>query len=120
MKLCPEFIVGKKETHSKIGLYIPGGTAPLFSTILMLAVPANLAGCEEILLCTPPDKNGAINPAILYTAQLCGVTKIAKIGGIQAIAAMTFGTESISKYIRFLDQEISLSRLLSNWLPNMV
>lgn len=87
----------EKRPIQKIGLYIPGGTAPLFSTILMLAVPANLAGCEEILLCTPPDKNGAINPAILYTAQLCGVTKIAKIGGIQAIAAMTFGTESISK-----------------------
>lgn len=79
----------------KVGLYIPGGSAPLFSTILMLAVPAQLAGCKEITLCTPPDQNGAINPAILYTAQLVGVTKVFKVGGAQAIAAMTFGTESI-------------------------
>ena len=79
----------------KVGLYIPGGTAPLFSTVLMLAIPANIAGCKEIILCTPPDKNGKINPAILYTATLCGVTKIFKIGGIQAIGVMTFGTESV-------------------------
>ncbi|RZJ42434.1 MAG: histidinol dehydrogenase, partial [Chryseobacterium sp.] len=79
----------------KVGIYIPGGTAPLFSTVLMLAIPAQLAGCKEIILCTPPDKNGEINPAILYTAQLCGITKIFKIGGAQAIAAMTFGTETI-------------------------
>ncbi len=79
----------------KVGIYIPGGTAPLFSTVLMLAIPAQLAGCKEIILCTPPDKNGNINPAILYTAKLCGVTKIFKIGGAQAIAAMTLGTESI-------------------------
>ncbi|GAA5088149.1 histidinol dehydrogenase [Chryseobacterium ginsengisoli] len=81
----------------KVGIYIPGGTAPLFSTVLMLAIPAQLAGCKEIILCTPPDKNGNINPAILYTAKLCGVTKIFKTGGAQAIAAMTFGTESIPK-----------------------
>ncbi len=87
----------EKRPIQKIGLYIPGGTAPLFSTVLMLAVPANLAGCNEIVLCSPPDKNGNINPAILYAAHLCGVTKILKIGGIQAIAAMTFGTESIPK-----------------------
>ncbi|MCD1117235.1 histidinol dehydrogenase [Chryseobacterium turcicum] len=79
----------------KVGIYIPGGTAPLFSTVLMLAIPAQLAGCSEIILCTPPDKNGNINPAILYTAKLCGITKIFKTGGAQAIAAMTFGTESI-------------------------
>jgi histidinol dehydrogenase len=79
----------------KVGIYIPSGTAPLFSTVLMLAIPAQLAGCKEIVLCTPPDKNGEINPAILYTAQLCGITKIFKIGGAQAIAAMTFGTEKI-------------------------
>ena len=79
----------------KVGIYIPGGTAPLFSTVLMLAIPAQIAGCREIILCTPPDKNGNINPAILYTAQLCGITKIFKIGGAQAIAAMTFGTETI-------------------------
>ncbi len=79
----------------KVGIYIPGGTAPLFSTVLMLAIPAKLAGCKEIILCTPPDKNGNINAAILYTAKLCGVTKVFKTGGAQAIAAMTLGTESI-------------------------
>ncbi len=87
----------EKRPIQKIGLYIPGGTAPLFSTVLMLAVPANIAGCSEIVLCSPPDKSGNINPAILYAADLCGVTKILKVGGIQAIAAMTFGTESIPK-----------------------
>ncbi len=85
----------EKRPIQKVGLYIPGGTAPLFSTILMLAVPATLAGCKEIVLCSPPNKEGKINPAILYTANLCGVTKICKVGGIQAIAAMTFGTEKI-------------------------
>jgi histidinol dehydrogenase len=79
----------------KIGIYIPGGTAPLFSTVLMLAIPAQLAGCKEIILCSPPDKNGNISPAILYVAQLCGVSKIFKVGGAQAIAAMTLGTENI-------------------------
>jgi histidinol dehydrogenase len=87
----------EKRPIQKIGLYIPGGTAPLFSTVLMLAVPANIAGCNEIVLCSPPDKKGNINPAILYAANLCGVTKILKVGGIQAIAAMTFGTKSIPK-----------------------
>ncbi|WP_299242357.1 histidinol dehydrogenase [uncultured Aquimarina sp.] len=85
----------EKRPIQKVGLYIPGGTAPLFSTILMLAVPANIAGCKEIVLCSPPDIDGKINPAILYTANLCGVTKIFKVGGIQAIAGMTFGTQSI-------------------------
>ncbi|TRX00011.1 histidinol dehydrogenase [Flavobacterium gawalongense] len=87
----------EKRPIQKIGLYIPGGTAPLFSTVLMLAVPAKIAGCNEIVLCSPPDKNGTINPAILYAANLCGVTKILKVGGIQAIAGMTFGTETIPK-----------------------
>ncbi|WP_426091179.1 histidinol dehydrogenase [Flavobacterium sp. DSR3-2] len=87
----------EKRPIQKIGLYIPGGTAPLFSTVLMLAVPAEIAGCNEIVLCSPPDKNGNINPAILYAADLCGVTKILKVGGIQAIAGMTFGTETIPK-----------------------
>lgn len=87
----------EKRPIQKVGLYIPGGSAPLFSTILMLAVPANIAGCKEIVLCTPPNKEGKVNPAILYTANLCGVTKIFKVGGIQAIAGMTFGTESIPK-----------------------
>jgi histidinol dehydrogenase len=85
----------KNVAIEKVGLYIPGGTAPLFSTILMLAIPAKIAGCKEIILCTPPDKNGTINPAILYTASLVGVTKIFKVGGAQAIAAMAYGTESV-------------------------
>ena len=85
----------EKKAIQKVGLYIPGGTAPLFSSILMLAIPAKLAGCDEVILCTPPDKKGEINPAILYTAELCGVTQIFKIGGIQAIGAMTFGTETV-------------------------
>jgi len=80
-----------------IGIYIPGGTAPLFSTVLMLAIPAKLAGCKNIILCSPPDKNGNINPAILYAAKLTGVTQMYKVGGIQAIAAMTFGTDEIPK-----------------------
>ncbi|GAB1308833.1 histidinol dehydrogenase [Urechidicola sp. KH5] len=79
----------------KVGIYIPGGSAPLFSTVLMLAVPAKLAGCKEIVLCSPPNKEGKLHPAILYAANLCGVTKIFKVGGIQAIGAMTFGTESV-------------------------
>ncbi|WP_422104524.1 histidinol dehydrogenase [Winogradskyella sp.] len=85
----------EKRPIQKVGLYIPGGTAPLFSTVLMLAVPAKIAGCKEIVLCSPPNKNGTIAKEILYTAQLCGVTKIVKVGGIQAIAGLTFGTESI-------------------------
>ena len=87
----------EKRPIQKVGLYIPGGSAPLFSTILMLATPANIAGCKEIVLCTPPDKKGEINPVILYTAALCGVTQIFKIGGIQAIAALTFGTNTVPK-----------------------
>ncbi|GAB3813771.1 histidinol dehydrogenase [Pontibacter rugosus] len=79
----------------KVGLYIPGGTAPLFSTLLMLGVPARIAGCKELVLCTPPSKDGNIHPAILYTASLLGVTRIIKAGGAQAIAAMAFGTESV-------------------------
>ena len=85
----------EKRPIQKVGLYIPGGSAPLFSTVLMLALPARIAGCEEIILCTPPNKEGKINPVILYAAMLCGVTKIFKVGGIQAIGALTFGTETI-------------------------
>ncbi|MFC0776100.1 histidinol dehydrogenase [Terrimonas alba] len=81
----------------KVGLYIPGGTAPLFSTVLMLGIPAKLAGCKEIVLCTPPQKDGTINPAVLFTARLAGITKIFKAGGTQAIAAMAYGTESVPK-----------------------
>lgn len=87
----------QKRAIQKVGLYIPGGSAPLFSTVLMLATPAKIAGCKEIVLCSPPDKNGLINPAILYAATLCGVTKVYKVGGIQAIAGLTFGTETIPK-----------------------
>ncbi|WGK64432.1 histidinol dehydrogenase [Croceiramulus getboli] len=85
----------EKRPIQKVGLYIPGGTAPLFSTILMLAIPATIAGCQEIVLCSPPNTAGTIHPAILYTAQLCGVDTIIKAGGVQAIAAMTLGTKSV-------------------------
>ena len=102
----------------KVGLYIPGGTAPLFSTVLMLAVPARVAGCKEIVLCTPPNKEGKINPAILYAAQVSGVSKIFKAGGVQAIGAMAYGTESVPKvykifgpgnqYVMAAKQQVSL------------
>lgn len=87
----------KQMPIEKVGLYIPGGSAPLFSTILMLGIPAQIACCKEVVLCTPPDINQQINPAILYTAQLTGISNIYKVGGAQAIAAMAFGTESIPK-----------------------
>ena len=98
--MCLETMPGvecwrKSKPIQKVGLYIPGGTAPLFSTVLMLGLPAKLAGCEEIILCSPCDKKGNLHPAILFAADLVGITKIFKVGGIQAIAAMTFGTESI-------------------------
>ncbi|HNR73064.1 MAG TPA: histidinol dehydrogenase [Cyclobacteriaceae bacterium] len=83
-----------------IGMYIPGGTAPLFSTVLMLAIPARLAGCKEVILCSPPDKKGKINPAIIFAAHLTGVSKIFKVGGAQAIAAMAYGTESIPQVVK--------------------
>jgi len=84
----------------KVGIYIPGGSAPLFSTVLMLAIPASIAGCKEIILCTPPSKDGSVNPAILFAATLCGVTKIFKVGGVQAIAAMAYGTDTIPKVFK--------------------
>lgn len=102
----------------KVGLYVPGGTAPLFSTVLMLAIPAQIAGCQEIVLCTPPNAEGKINPIILYAAQLSGVSKVFKIGGIQAIGAMAYGTESVPKvykifgpgnqYVMAAKQQVSL------------
>ena len=102
----------------KVGLYIPGGTAPLFSTVLMLAIPAKIAGCKEIVLCTPPNKDGKIHPAILYAAQVAGVSKIFKAGGVQAIGAMAYGTESVPKvykifgpgnqYVMAAKQQVSL------------
>jgi histidinol dehydrogenase len=101
----------------KVGLYIPGGTAPLFSTILMLGVPAKLAGCEEIILCTPPDSNGNINPAILYTAKLIGITKVFKVGGVQAIGAMAYGTEVIPQVYKIFgpgNQYVTCAKQLIN------
>ena len=86
----------------RVGLYIPGGTAPLFSTVLMLAVPARIAGCKEIVLCTPPNAAGEVHPAILYAAQLAGVSKVFKAGGIQAIGAMTYGTESVPQVYKIM------------------
>ena len=103
----------------KVGLYIPGGTAPLFSTVLMLATPATIAGCKEIVLCTPPDRNGRVNPAILVAARIAGVSQIFKIGGVQAVGAMAYGTESVPKvykifgpgnqYVMAAKQQVSLS-----------
>jgi len=87
----------EKRPIEKVGLYIPGGTAPLFSTVLMLAIPAQIAGCKEIILCTPPNTKGKVANEILYAAQFCGITKIIKVGGIQAIAGLTFGTATIPK-----------------------
>lgn len=106
----------EKRPIQKVGVYIPGGTAPLFSTVLMLAVPAKLARCSEIVLCSPPNKQGKINPAILYTANLCGVTKIIKVGGIQAIAGLTFGTESIPKVYKIFgpgNQYVTVAKQLA-------
>ena len=108
----------KSVAIEKVGLYIPGGTAPLFSTVLMLATPAKIAGCREIVLCTPPDRQGRINPAILVAARIAGVSKIFKIGGVQAIGAMAYGTESVPKvfkifgpgnqYVMAAKQQVSL------------
>lgn len=100
----------------KVGLYIPGGSAPLFSSVLMLAVPARIAGCKEIVLCTPPRKDGSIDPAILYAAKLSGVTKIFKAGGIQAIAGMTYGTQSIPKVYKIFgpgNQYVTAAKMLA-------
>ncbi len=100
---------------SKVGLYIPGGTAPLFSTVLMLGVPAQIAGCREIVLCTPPDRDGNIHPAILYTARLIGIEKIFKVGGAQAIAAMAYGTESIPRVYKIFgpgNQYVTIAKQL--------
>ena len=108
----------KSSPIEKVGLYIPGGTAPLFSTVLMLATPAKIAGCKEIVLCTPPNREGRVNPAILMAARIAGVDKIYKIGGVQAIGAMAYGTESVPKvykifgpgnqYVMAAKQQVSL------------
>ena len=108
----------KSVAIEKVGLYIPGGTAPLFSTVLMLATPAKIAGCKEIVLCTPPGRDGKVNPAILVAARIAGVNKIFKAGGVQAIGAMAYGTESVPKvykifgpgnqYVMAAKQQVSL------------
>lgn len=106
----------EKRAIQKVGIYIPAGTAPLFSTVLMLAVPAQIAGCKEIVLCSPPNKEGKIANEILYAAQLCGVTKIIKVGGIQAIAGLTFGTASIPQVYKIFgpgNQFVTVAKQLS-------
>ena len=111
----------KSVAIEKVGLYIPGGTAPLFSTVLMLATPAKIAGCKEIVLCTPPNKEGKVNPAILYAARVAGVSKTFKAGGVQAVGAMAYGTESVPKvfkifgpgnqYVMAAKQQVSLDEV---------
>jgi histidinol dehydrogenase len=106
----------EKRPIQKVGLYIPGGTAPLFSTVLMLTVPANIAGCKEIVLCSPPNNEGKIANEILYAAQLCGVTRIIKVGGIQAIAGLTFGTETIPQVYKIFgpgNQYVTVAKQLA-------
>lgn len=101
----------------KVGLYIPGGTAPLFSTILMLGIPAKIAGCKEIVLASPPSKDGKLHPAILYAANLVGITKIFKVGGVQAIGAMTYGTQTVPKVFKIFgpgNQYVTCAKQLIN------
>lgn len=97
--------MAESRCHRKVGLYVPGGTAPLFSTVLMLASPAQIAGCKEIILCTPPNREGKIHPAILYAARVAGVKRVFKTGGVQAIGAMAYGTSCIRKYIKYSVRE---------------
>jgi len=101
----------------RVGLYVPGGSAPLFSTVLMLAIPAKIAGCREIVICTPPDINGKVHPLILYAAKLTGVDKIAKVGGAQAIGALAYGTESVPKVDKIFgpgNQYVTTAKLIIN------
>lgn len=107
----------KSVAIEKVGLYIPGGTAPLFSTVLMLGIPARIAGCKEIVLCTPPDRMGHVHPAILYTANLLGIHRICKTGGAQAVAAMMYGTESVPKVDKIFgpgNQYVTAAKLLAS------
>ncbi len=102
----------------KVGLYVPGGSAPLFSTVLMLGIPARIAGCSQIILCTPPDRKGNVNPLILFTAALTGITDIYKIGGAQAIAAMAYGTETVPKVSKIFgpgNQYVTKAKELVQW-----
>lgn len=106
----------EKRPIQKVGLYIPGGSAPLFSSVLMLAIPAKIAGCREIILTSPPNKEGKINPAIIYAAQQCGIEKIMKVGGIQAIAGLTYGTESIPQVYKIFgpgNQYVTVAKQLA-------
>ena len=105
----------KSVAISNVGLYVPGGTAPLFSSILMMAIPAQIAGCQEIVLCSPPDKSGKLHPAILYTASLLGIDTVCKLGGSQAIAAMAYGTESVPKVYKIFgpgNQYVTMAKQL--------
>ena len=107
----------KSVAINKVGLYIPGGTAPLFSTLLMLGIPATIAGCKEIVICTPSDKNGKVNPVVLYVAQLIGIKNIYKIGGVQAIAAMAYGTATVPKVYKIFgpgNQYVTCAKQLVN------
>ena len=118
LKQCRVLFAGVKSVAiEKVGLYIPGGTAPLFSTLIMLGVPAIIAGCKQIIVCTPPQKNGLVHPAVLYTAKQIGINTIYKIGGAQAIAAMAYGTETIDKVYKIFgpgNQYITCAKMLVN------
>ncbi|MEY3918830.1 MAG: Histidinol dehydrogenase, partial [Bacteroidota bacterium] len=119
IEINPGVVCWQKATGiDKVGIYIPGGTAPLFSTVLMLAIPARIAGCLEVVLCTPAE-----HPAIFYAAKLCGVTKMAKIGGSQAIAALTLGTESVPKVYKIFgpgNQYVTAAKMYANRLGTAI
>ena len=110
----------KTEPIEKVGIYIPGGSAPLFSTVLMLAIPARLAGCSQIILCTPPDSSGNIHPAVLYAALLCGISEIRLAGGAQAIAALTLGTATIPAVNKIFGPGNQYVTAAKKWLKTMV
>ena len=116
IETCPGVVCWQKAVGiEKVGMYVPGGTAPLFSTVLMLAIPARIAGCRERILCSPPDKNGKIHPAILYAAQKAEVTAVYKLGGVQAIGAMAFGTGSVPKVYKIFgpgNQYVTMAKQL--------
>lgn len=116
METMPGVLCWRKSIGiEKVGLYIPGGTAPLFSTVLMLGIPASIAGCKEVIVCSPPDKNGKLHPAILFAAQSVGIKRIFKIGGVQAIAAMAYGTATVPKVFKLFgpgNQYVTLAKQL--------
>ena len=108
-----------KKPVSKVGIYIPGGSAPLFSTVLMLAIPAQIAGCHEVVLCSPPDAEGSLHPAICYAALRCGVTTVCRVGGVQAIAALTYGTESIPSVYKIFGPGNQYVTLAKQWATRL-